>query len=115
MFELVHSNVWGSAPVISYHDYRYYVIFIDDFLKTTWLYLMKNKSEIFSSHFLIFINLVETQYNKKIKILRTDNGTKFINQSFSNFTNSFTKLFVFTPPQQNGISERKNHHLLEMI
>jgi hypothetical protein len=40
MFELVHSNVWEPAPVILYNDYRYYVIFIDDFLKTARLYLM---------------------------------------------------------------------------
>jgi transposase InsO family protein len=116
MFELVHSDVWGPAPIILYNDYRYYVIFIDDFSKTTWLYLMKNKSEVFS-HFLTFTNLVEIQYNKKIKILRTDNGTKFINQSFSNFTNSKGIIHqtscVYTP-QQNGVSERKNHHLLEM-
>jgi hypothetical protein len=40
----------------------------------TWLYLMKNKSEIFT-HFQNFTNLVETQYNTKIKIIRTDNET----------------------------------------
>jgi Integrase core domain len=116
MFELVYSNVWGPAPIISYNDYRYYVIFIDDFSKITWLYLMKNKSEVFS-HFVTFTNLVETQYNKKIKILCTDNGTEFINQSFLNFINSKGIIHqtscVYTP-QQNGISERKNRHLLEM-
>jgi hypothetical protein len=59
MFELIHSDVWGPALIISYNDYRYYIIFIDDFSKTTWLYLMKNKSNVFS-YFLIFTNLVET-------------------------------------------------------
>jgi Integrase core domain/GAG-pre-integrase domain len=82
--ELVHSDVWGPAPVSSYNDYRYFMIFIDDYSRTTWLYLMKNKSEVFS-HFQTFLNLVETQFNKKIKILRTDNGTEFINQNFSNY------------------------------
>jgi GAG-pre-integrase domain len=62
--ELVHFNVWGPAPVSSYNDYRYFVIFIDDYSRTTWLYLMKNKSEAFS-HFQSFLNLVETQFNKK--------------------------------------------------
>jgi Integrase core domain len=84
-FELVHSNVWGPAPITSYNDFRYFVIFIDDFSKMTWLYLMKSKNEIFS-HFQNFANLIETQYNTKIKILCTDNGTEFINQCFSNFT-----------------------------
>jgi transposase InsO family protein len=61
---------------------------------------------------------METQYNKKVKILRTDNGMEFINQNFSKFTNSKSiihqTMCVYTP-QQNGVSERKNRHLLEMI
>jgi GAG-pre-integrase domain len=42
-FELVHSDMWGPAPVTSYNDFRYFIIFIDDFSKNTWLYLMKIK------------------------------------------------------------------------
>jgi hypothetical protein len=40
-FELVHSDVWGPAPIESFNGYRYFVIFIDDFLKTTWLELKR--------------------------------------------------------------------------
>jgi GAG-pre-integrase domain len=47
IFELIHSDVWGPAPVTSYNNFRYFVIFIDDFSKTIGLYLMKNKSEVF--------------------------------------------------------------------
>jgi hypothetical protein len=54
---------------------------------------------------------------KKIKTLRTDNETKFINQNFSNFTNSKGIIdqtrCVYTP-LQNGVSVRENRHLLEM-
>jgi Integrase core domain len=84
IFELVHSDVWGPAAVESYNGFKYFVIFIDDFSRTTWIYLMKNKSEVFS-HFQNFTNMIETQFNKNIKILRTDNGTKYINQNFSSF------------------------------
>jgi GAG-pre-integrase domain len=35
IFELVHFDIRGPAPVISYNDYRYFIIFIDNFLKTT--------------------------------------------------------------------------------
>jgi hypothetical protein len=34
--ELVHSDVWGLAPVTSINDIRYYVIFVDDFIRFTW-------------------------------------------------------------------------------
>jgi transposase InsO family protein len=100
----------------SYNDYRYFVIFIDDFSRTTWLYLMKNKSEVFS-HFQKFSNFIETQFNKKIKILRTDNGTEFINQNFSNYLKQkgiFHQTSCVYTPQQNRVSERKNHHILEV-
>jgi hypothetical protein len=42
-FELVHSDVWDPAPVDSYDSYRYFVLFIDDFFRTTWIYLLKIK------------------------------------------------------------------------
>jgi hypothetical protein len=45
--ELVFSYVWGPAPV-SAGRYKYYVSFIDDYSKFTWIYLLKLKSEVFS-------------------------------------------------------------------
>ena len=49
-FELVHSDVWGPCSVFSQTGYRYFVTFIDDFSQVTWLYLMKQRSELFT-HF----------------------------------------------------------------
>ena len=47
-FELVHSDVWGPTPVTSVNGFHYYVIFVDHFTRFTWLYPLKNKSEVFS-------------------------------------------------------------------
>jgi hypothetical protein len=64
-----------------------------------------------------FCNMVRNQFNKSIKILRTDNGTEYTN---SDFQMTLRKLGIIHQttcpgtPQQNGISERKNRHLLEM-
>ena len=55
---------------------RYYVSFIDDLSKTTWIYFLKNKLEVFK-RFLDFKSLVEKQTNRKIKVLRIDNGGEF--------------------------------------
>jgi hypothetical protein len=68
----------------SYNGSNYFIIFIDDFLITTWIYLLKNKSEVFS-HFQNFTHMVETQFNKRV--LRMDNGTKYINKNILNFLN----------------------------
>ena len=46
--EIIHSDLWGQPPVISHTGHKYYVIFIDDFTKYTWLY------PLLSPSFLIF-------------------------------------------------------------
>lgn len=47
-FELIHSDVWGPCPTTALNGFRYFVTFIDCFSRVTWLYLMKNKSDVFS-------------------------------------------------------------------
>ena len=45
-FELIHSDVCGPMPSILLSGYEYYVTFIDEYSKKTWIYLLKNKSEV---------------------------------------------------------------------
>jgi hypothetical protein len=47
-FVLVHTDVWGPSRVVSLSGYRWFVSFIDDFSRTTWVYLLKDKSDVFS-------------------------------------------------------------------
>lgn len=46
--ELIHSDVWGPSPFLSMKSYRYYVIFVDDFSRYSWIYPLHNKSEVCS-------------------------------------------------------------------
>jgi len=46
ILELVHTDVWGPAPIISSSGFKYYVHFIDDFSRFTWIYPLKHKSNI---------------------------------------------------------------------
>eukprot|EP00253_Pinus_taeda_P026116 PITA_26116 len=73
ILELVHSDVFGPVKVPSLGKSVYYVSFIDDFSRNTWIYFLKKKSEVFD-RFKEFKALVENQTEKKIKVLRTDNG-----------------------------------------
>ena len=59
----------------------YYVSFIDDFSKKTWIYFMKNKDEVFSK-FKEFKSLIENHTEKKIKTFRSDNGGEFTSNEF---------------------------------
>jgi transposase InsO family protein len=58
--------------------------FIDDFSRNTWIYFLRKKSEVFDK-FKEFKALVENQTEKKIKVLRTDNGGEFCANEFEEF------------------------------
>jgi len=81
ILELVHSNVFGPMKVPSLGKSMYYVSFIDDFSRTTWIYFLKKKSKVFD-RFKKFKALVENQTEKKIKVLRTDNDGEFCSKEF---------------------------------
>ena len=95
---------------------RYVLSFIDDYMRLTWVYLLKLKFEVFQ-HLKIFKVHAENQSGKHIKILRTDNGTEYVNKDIKNICNeSGIQLQHTVPytPQQNGVVERKNRSLKEM-
>ena len=54
---------------------RYFVIFVDDFSRYTWIYLMKNRSEVLTIY-RDFAKMVQTQYSKAIKVFRSDTMLK---------------------------------------
>jgi Integrase core domain len=83
-FDLIHSDVWGLAPIDSYNHFKYFITFIDNFSRTTWVYLLKAKNEVFS-YFQEFYKFVENKYNAKIKIFRSDNGTEYVNKKLLEF------------------------------
>ena len=112
---VIHSDVWAS-PIPSLKGHRWFVTFIDCFSRVTWVYLLKSKNEVFSC-FKSFHAMVRTQFDSNIKILRSDNGTEYIDKSFRAFLDDNGILFQTTcvgTPQQNGVAERKNRHLAEV-
>ena len=69
--------MFGPCPVTSKTGFRYFVTFVDDFSRMTWIYFMKNRSEVFS-HFCAFSAEIKTQYDVFVKILRSDNGKECV-------------------------------------
>ena len=47
--ELVFTDFWGLAPVVSSQGYKYYIAFVDAFSKFTWVYFLKTKLEVFQA------------------------------------------------------------------
>ena len=63
---------------------RYFMLFVDDFSRMTYIYFLKAKDEALKC-FQQYRAEVENQLNRRIKILRSDNGTEFCNNKFDDF------------------------------
>ena len=83
-FELVYIDVWGPSLTKSTLGFWYFITFIDDHSRCTWLFLRKTRAELFSI-FQKFHAEVRTQFNTSIRILQSDNVKEYLSGSFSSF------------------------------
>lgn len=67
-FMVIHSDVWGPSQISTINGSRWFITFIDDSTRMTWLWLMKSKSEV-NLLFQKFHKIVKTQYNMQVKVL----------------------------------------------
>ncbi|CAH9100804.1 unnamed protein product [Cuscuta europaea] len=65
-FELIFTDLWGPAPILSFDGYSYHICFIDACTKYTWIYFLKKKSNAFTA-FQNFYQYVLNQFSKSIK------------------------------------------------
>ncbi|CAH9081989.1 unnamed protein product [Cuscuta epithymum] len=112
-FDLVHMDIWGPFSTASYSGFKYFLTIVDDHTRCTWTFMMKTKSET-RFHIMNFYKLIQTQFDKKIKIIRTDNGAEFMFSSFYQSNGIIHQLSCVETPQQNGRVERKHQHILQI-
>src|SRR3954470_6940179 len=113
---VVHSDVCGPFPEPSLGGNRYFVSFVDEFTRMTWVTLIKFKNEVFTE-FQKFKVKAEKQSGQKIKILRTDGGGGDNSTEFQKFCDdNGIEHEVTAPytPQHNGLAERRNRTLLDI-
>ena len=115
-FDLLHCDVWGPSRTPSISGHRYYIVFVDDYTRVSWVYLLYDRSEVVTivTH---FITEVVTQYSTTPNILRTDNALEFVQASLRTFCVDRGIIHQTTCPhtsQQNGVAERKHHQLLDI-
>ena len=113
--EIIHSDVCGPMNVNSVGGSRYFVTFIDDYSRFTSVYFMKNKNEVLDK-FKEFVELGENLTEKRVKILRSDNGGEYLSQEFTQYCKGRgikkDDTIPYTP-QQNGVAERMNRTIME--
>ncbi|GJY76264.1 retrotransposon protein, putative, ty1-copia subclass [Tanacetum coccineum] len=114
---IIHTDVCGPLRHVSRQGASYFITFTDDYSRYGYVYLLKHKHEVFET-FKVFKNEVENQLGKTIKALRSDRGGEYISQEFKDYLKACGIVQQLTPPytpQHNGVSERRNRTLLDMV
>ena len=139
LLERVHSDVLGPLEVASVGGSKYIISFIDDYSNWTTEYTMRKKSEALD-RFKRYKAHAETHTNQvlktlqiheyrfsvsasaaestKLKILRSDNGGEYLSDKFRQYLDDSGikhELTVAYTPQQNGVAERMNRTLLDLV
>ena len=95
----------------------YFLSLIDDFSRKVWTYPLKSKDQAFEC-FKNWKVKVETQTERKVQFLRTDNGPEFLSNNVNFLCNEFGisrhRTVAYTP-QQNGVAESMNRTLMERV
>ena len=126
LLEIIHKDICGPLSVPCFTGEKYFITFIDDLSRYGYVYLMHENSQAIDI-FEMFITEVERQLDKKIKIVRSDRGGEYYGKydesgqnpgPFAKFLEKHGIRAQYTmpgTPQQNGIAERRNRTLMEMV
>ena len=116
ILQLVHSDVCGPFRTTSLGGARYFVTFIDDFSRKTWVYFLTHKHQVLAK-FQQLVNSLKTSTGQCIQTLRSDNGGEYTSAAFRDYCLREGISRKFAPPytpQRNGVAERRNRSLLNI-
>ena len=115
LLEIVHYDICGSLRIKTHRGMKYFVTFTDDYSKYGYIYLLKYKSKAIEK-FKEFKLEVENQLGRSIKNLNNDRSGEY--EAFDQFCKEMEIRHIYTmpyKPQQNGIAERRNRTLMDMM
>ncbi|CAN1779045.1 Retrovirus-related Pol polyprotein from transposon RE1 [Linum perenne] len=113
VFDLIHVDIWGPLAVQSYDGFAYFLTIVDDHSRGAWVYLMKNKGET-RDHLKSFCHMVENQFERKVKVIRSDQGKEFHMTDYFNDHGIIHQMSCVQTPEQNARVERKHQHILNV-
>ena len=112
---MLHMDLFGPTSVNSLNGKKYCLVVTDDYSRFSWVFFLRTKDET-SEILKSYITGIENQIDKKVKVIRCDNGTEFKNRVMDVFCKEKgikREYSVARTPQQNGVAERKNRTLIE--
>ena len=122
--EIIHTD--NCCHDMDGSDPRYFITFNDDYSRYMYLYLLRSKDEALET-FKVFKAEVEKQYEKQIKIVRSDRGGEYYGRytkngqalgPFARFLQEHgivTQYTMLGSLEQNGVAERRNQTLMDMV
>ena len=97
--------------MLSVNSFRYFLIFVDDVSRRTWLYLLKERSEISGVTKLFFNVIKKIKFFTSICMLYTDNALDYVKNDVSVFYSKnviIHQTFCSHTSQQNVVAESKH-------
>ncbi|GJV61682.1 putative RNA-directed DNA polymerase [Tanacetum coccineum] len=125
LLELIHTDICGPFPS-GIGGHKSFITFIDDYSRYMYLFLINEKSESLEM-FKTFKAEVENQLDRKIKVVRSDRGGEYYDRhtdvgqtpisffDFCKYHGIINQYIMPGTPQQNGVAERRNHTLMDMV
>ncbi|GJT08490.1 putative ribonuclease H-like domain-containing protein [Tanacetum coccineum] len=105
---MLHMDLFGPTFVSSLMHKKYCLVVTDDYSRFTWVFFLTTKDET-SEILKNFIKVIENLVDKKVKIIRSDNGTEFKNKVMNDFCREKgikREYSIARTPQQNGVAEK---------
>nr|GFA42641.1 hypothetical protein [Tanacetum cinerariifolium] len=114
--DLVRKDLVRGLPRLKFEkDHLCSAFILDDYSRFTWVKFLRSKDET-PDVVIKFITQIQVGLNKTVRYIRTDNGTKFINHTMTEYYERigiFHQKTVPRTPQQNGVVERRNRTIVE--
>nr|GEU28968.1 ribonuclease H-like domain-containing protein [Tanacetum cinerariifolium] len=111
----LHMDLFGPTFVSNLRHKKYGFVVTNDYSRYTWVFFLETKDET-TCIFKKFITEIENLVDKKVKVIRCDNGTEFKNSVLNDFSAMkciIREFSVTRTPQQTGVAERRNRTLIE--
>lgn len=116
--QLVHSDLCGKFPINSLNGGKYFITFTDDCTRYCRVYILRNKeAATVLSAFKEYRAWAEKQTGFEIKAIRTDGGKEYHKEMEKNLkgTGIEHQCTAAYSSQSNGVSERMNRTLMDMV
>ncbi|GJU71664.1 retrovirus-related pol polyprotein from transposon TNT 1-94 [Tanacetum coccineum] len=113
---LLHMNLCGPMRMVRINGKRYILVIVDDYSRFTWVRFLRTKYEA-PEAIIKCIKNIQVCLNAIIRNVRTNNGTKFVNQTLYEFYENVGishQTSVARTPQQNCVVKSRNRTLVEV-